>query len=310
MATETLPLPQFDAETAHNVINDLAERARESENRLGEYRNMPHELRKLEEHKLFMAMAEVRASERLAGRNVDSWLHSNGSRQPDPGNIQLDFHIHGQDDDDDHEFSQNDVTLNAGPARLDTTVAELARIRGLTSLDVLNLIGEPTSEHRGDEGPKQQIERYITELTHVHLYKTKNPEATERMDQVATKLVKRLIELRKTEPGRFSIGFQVTDIKTGQGNLLFTDEVRDPKSIWSDPWILDINGELSSSIPAVPATDELEEEIAADIVGEYVTIPGVKEYDFWTIPLENGGVIITWNTSNDPKKVEMDDWAA
>ncbi len=46
-----------------------------------------------EENGLFLAMLEIRASERAAGRNTDIHLHGNGLDNPDYQNIHLDVHL-------------------------------------------------------------------------------------------------------------------------------------------------------------------------------------------------------------------------
>lgn len=322
MPAEAPRLPQFEKDIAQNITNDLADRAQDIEYYIRESRGMPSWIEGLrnEQNGLFLAMLEVRASERAAGRNIDSYLHNPREISYDPYNIHLDIHLEdNRYGDTDHRFSERRVQIDAGPVRFNTTLAALAKSRGLTSLDVLEIIGKPTSRDRNHEESHDYMSRLMNELLAAQQHKSEHPEDALEVDRISWDNAVRLIEMRKVRPeiplriGMYSRPTEDPDepernLVFVYGNDLFTDSAQtyggkfilpnllpeDMQHAKINPQIIiDGSGDLNlKRVAIVLSQPYLEEKIKTDGDPERWNWEySPTEFDFFVLTNEDSGAL-------------------
>lgn len=194
----------------------------------------------------------------------------------------------------DHELSQNEVEIFVGYDIFRSTVDAIARTQGLTSLDIIALIGEPDHGGRSSEDSAPQSLRFIREIIAVQQHRARHPESAVRMDEIQRNLAERLIHLRKTKPGNpLVVGMQRLNFDTGEGMILFASKPKYDDS-YGPIRILDEDGNLDKRVAIVPATPELE-ALATAKPKDWYYLDGQTGYDFWVTAGEDGSQSVVWN---------------
>lgn len=194
-----------------------------------------------------------------------------------------------------HELSQHEVDIFVGPEVFHSSVDAIARSKGLTSLDILRLIGEPDHGISREDSAPQSL-RFIKEIIAAQEHAKRHPQFRERMSEIVHNLAKKLIHLRQTKPGNpLLIGMQRLD-DDENGLIVFASKPKYDRS-YGPVRILDKDGQLNKGVATVPADQELE-QLARDIKGDHWG--EVDGYDFWVIRKDDGTQSIYWNQGRMP----------